>query len=60
MAGQITVTMTQDKVTKNTVRYQAARQGDDPHTKNIYLTIAELREQFGEIPETLVVTISQG
>ena len=60
MPGKMTVTMHQDKVTKNSVRFQEPRKGDDPHTKNIYLTIAELKEQFNEIPESIVVTIEAG
>jgi len=58
MPEQISVTMHKDKVTKNSVRYQAPKVGDDPHTKNIYLTIAELKEHFGDIPETLNVVIT--
>lgn len=54
------ITMLQDKVTKNAVRYSEPKKGDDPHTKNIYLTKEELQEAFGGIPETLTVTIEKG
>ena len=51
------VIMHRDKDTKNAVRYAEPRKEDDPHNKNIYLTKAELTEEFGTIPETLKVTI---
>lgn len=54
------ITMHQDKDTKNSVRYSESRKEDDPHTKNIYLTKAELQAEFGGIPETLTVTIERG
>lgn len=54
------IEMHKDKETKNSVRYSEPRKVDDPHTKNIYLTKAELQESFGGIPETLNVTVEAG
>jgi len=54
------ITMHKDKETKNSVRYTEPRKGDDPHTKNIYLTKEELQAEFGGIPENLTVTIGKG
>ena len=53
------VTMTQDKVTKNAVRYSEPKKADDPHTKTIYLTKAELQAEFGKIPEAIKVTVEE-
>lgn len=54
------LTLHKDKVTKNAVRYSEPKKADDPHTKNIYLTIVELQAEFHGIPEALVVTIEEG
>ena len=54
------IIMRQDKETKNSVRYSEPRKGDDPHSKNIYLTKAELQQEFGSIPESLTVNITAG
>lgn len=52
------IVMQKDKETKNSVRYQEPRKGDDPHTKNIYLTKEELQAEFNGIPDALTVTIT--
>jgi len=56
----VEIIMRQDKETKNSVRYSEPRKGDDPHSKNIYLTKAELQQEFGSIPESLTVNITAG
>jgi len=53
------VVMNKDKVTPNAVRYAEPRKENDPHNKNIYMTKSELTEAFGDIPETIKVTIEK-
>jgi len=51
------IRMHKDKETKNSVRYSEPKKGDDPHTKNIYLTKEELQASFGGVPDELIVSI---
>jgi len=53
------IVMHKEKVTPNAVRYAEPRKENDPHNKNIYMTKVELQEEFGDIPETIKVTIEK-
>ena len=56
----VSVTLTQDKVTKNTVRFVEA--GDSPLIGTLYVPQSTLRSQFGvkgdEYPRTITVSVS--
>ena len=53
--GKLIIKMQQDKVTKNSLRYAEPKAGDDPHSKNIYLTKAEVGEV--SLNQEVLVTI---
>jgi hypothetical protein len=51
----LTITMKKDKETKGTFRFSEPKSGDDPHSKNIYLTKKECAD--AGIGDTVKVTI---
>jgi hypothetical protein len=53
------VIMLQNKVTANAVRYGEPKKENDPHAKNIYMTKAELTAEFGYIPGSIDVNITE-
>lgn len=55
MPGKLVVTMKKDKTTKNSFRFAEPKVGDDPHSKNIYLTKAEASN--AGLKDTVMVTI---
>ncbi len=55
MPGKIVIIMKKDKTTKNSFRFGEEKNGNDPHSKNIYLT----KDEVGEagLNDTVMVTI---
>ncbi len=55
MPGKLVIIMKKDKTTKNSFRFAEEKNGNDPHSKNIYLT----KDEVGEagLNDTVMVTI---